>query len=95
MMPDLLVAAMIFVFLLALAVAAPIWGYDSRDGVESDDFARRASWLYDRHKTTVSATRVGRHSGGTSQPAGASLLVGHRHHHDDAELCHAALMCIA
>jgi hypothetical protein len=95
MMPDLVIAATIFVFLLALAVAAPIWGYDSRDGVESDDSARRAPWLYDRRKTTALATPAGRGTGGTSLPAGASLFVRHRHHHDDAELCHAALLCIS
>jgi hypothetical protein len=47
-MSDLAIAGMLFTFLVALAIAAPIWGYDSRDGVESDQSARRVSWLYDR-----------------------------------------------
>lgn len=94
MMPDLIVAAMIFVFLLSLAVAAPIWGYDSRDGIESDDYARRAPWLYDRQPAADPATGARPISGGTGQPAGASLLVHHRHLHDDGDLCHGAALCI-
>jgi hypothetical protein len=94
MMPDLVVAAMIFGFLLALAVAAPIWGYDSRDGVESDDAARRAPWLYDRRDSAASATGAGLGTGGTPRPVGASLFVRHRRH-DDGEYCQAALLCIA
>jgi len=47
-MSDLAIAGLIFSFLVGLAVAAPIWGYDSRDGVESDQSARRVSWLHDR-----------------------------------------------
>jgi hypothetical protein len=34
--------------MVALAITAPIWGYDSRDGVESDQSARRIAWLHDR-----------------------------------------------
>ena len=47
-MSDLHIAGMLFAFLLGLAFAAPIWGYDSRDGVESDQSARRVAWLHDR-----------------------------------------------
>jgi hypothetical protein len=47
-MSDLAIAGLLFAFLVALAIAAPIWGYDSRDGVESDQHARRVAWLYDR-----------------------------------------------
>jgi hypothetical protein len=47
-MSDLAIAGMLFAFLVALAIAAPIWGYDSRDGVESDQSARRVAWLNDR-----------------------------------------------
>jgi hypothetical protein len=47
-MSDLAIAGMLFAFLVALAIAAPIWGYDSRDGVESDQSARRVAWLHDR-----------------------------------------------
>lgn len=45
---DIFVAALLVMFLAALAIAAPIWGVDSRDGVESDEPRRRAAWLYDR-----------------------------------------------
>ena len=47
-MSDLAIAGMLFAVLVALAIAAPIWGYDSRDGVESDQSARRVAWLHDR-----------------------------------------------
>lgn len=94
MMPDLIVAAMIFVFLLTLAVTAPIWGYDSRDGVESDDYARRAPWLYDRRSAAGSALGAGPDLRGTGRLAGASLFVDHRHRHDDGDLCHGAAFCI-
>lgn len=47
-MSDLAIAGMLFALLVALAIAAPIWGYDSRDGVESDQAARRVAWLHDR-----------------------------------------------
>ena len=47
-MSDLAIAGILMAFLIALAIAAPIWGYDSRDGVESDQPARRVAWLHDR-----------------------------------------------
>lgn len=47
-MSDLEIAGMLFACLVGLAIAAPIWGYDSRDGVESDQSARRVAWLHDR-----------------------------------------------
>lgn len=31
-------------FLVGLAIAAPIWGYDSRDGFASREYARRQVW---------------------------------------------------
>ncbi len=31
-------------FLIGLAVAAPIWGYDSRDGFASLEYARQQAW---------------------------------------------------
>jgi len=43
---DLAIAALLMGFLIALAIAAPIWGYDSRDGVDSDQAARRVAWLH-------------------------------------------------
>ena len=47
-MSELAIASLLLAFLVVLAVAAPIWGVDSRDGVESDEAARRASWLSGR-----------------------------------------------
>ena len=44
-MSDFAVAGMILTCLVALAVAAPTWGVDSRDGIESDQSARRVAWL--------------------------------------------------
>ena len=44
-MSDFAVAGMILALLVGLAVAAPIWGFDSRDGIESDQSARRVAWL--------------------------------------------------
>ena len=35
-MSDLAIAGLLMVFLIALAVTAPIWGCDSRDGAERD-----------------------------------------------------------
>lgn len=44
-MSDIAIAGMLLAFLIGLAVAAPIWGVDSRDGVDSDQSARRVAWL--------------------------------------------------
>ena len=44
-MNELIAAGTLMAFLIGLAVGAPIWGVDSRDGFESDAPARRASWL--------------------------------------------------
>jgi hypothetical protein len=35
-MNDLIVAGALLAILIGLAIAAPIWGYDSRDGTESN-----------------------------------------------------------
>lgn len=37
-------ALVLLTFLVALAIAAPIWGYDSRDGFASLEYARRQAW---------------------------------------------------
>lgn len=37
-------AVILLTFLVALAIAAPIWGYDSRDGFASPEHARRQAW---------------------------------------------------
>jgi hypothetical protein len=47
-MSDLQIAGFLMAFLIGLAIAAPIWGADSRDGVESDQPSRRVAWLHDR-----------------------------------------------
>ena len=68
---DLAIAAFIFACMVALAITAPIWGYDSRDGVESDQSARRISWLHDR-----STAQPGRAT--SVMVAGALRSVAHR-----------------
>ena len=47
-MSDLAITGTILVLLVGLAIAAPIWGVDSRDGPESDQASRRADWLHER-----------------------------------------------
>ena len=47
-MVDLMVAGMLMAFLVALAVSAVLWGHDSRDGIESDEYAKRTAWLAGR-----------------------------------------------
>jgi len=47
-MSDLEIAGLLMAFAIGLAIAAPLWGYDSRDGVESDQSSRRVAWLHDR-----------------------------------------------
>jgi hypothetical protein len=71
-MSDYAVAAMILVFLVALAVAAPIWGVDSRDGIESDQAARRVAWL---HGSPAGMALGHGHSGIGGRSAGV-LLAG-------------------
>jgi hypothetical protein len=75
MMPDLIVAIVIFSLFLLLAVAAPIWGVDSRDGFRSEEYARRAPWLYGRGAGGSGFSPTQSLSGGTSRTAGASLHV--------------------
>ena len=48
-MSDLAIAGILMAFLITLAITAPIWGVDSRDGIESDQPSRRVAWLHDRH----------------------------------------------
>jgi hypothetical protein len=48
-MSDLAIAGFLMAFLIGLAISAPIWGVDSRDGVESDEPSRRVAWLHDRN----------------------------------------------
>ena len=63
-MSDLAIAGILMAFLIALAITAPIWGHDSRDGVESDQPSRRVAWLHDRN--------VGQ-SVGSARPATVAL----------------------
>ena len=37
-------ALIVLAFFVGLAIAAPIWGYDSRDGFASLEYARRQAW---------------------------------------------------
>ena len=37
-------ALILLALLVGLALAAPIWGYDSRDGFASLEYARRQAW---------------------------------------------------
>jgi hypothetical protein len=48
-MSDLAIAGILMAFLITLAITAPIWGVDSRDGIGSDQPSRRVAWLHDRH----------------------------------------------
>lgn len=58
-MSDLEIAGFLMAFLIGLAIAAPIWGYDSRDGIESDQASRRVAWLHDRPtRQMAGATRA-------------------------------------
>ncbi len=57
-MSDLAIAALLMGFLIALAITAPIWGYDSRDGITSDQAARRVAWLGPQATGTRSAVSV-------------------------------------
>jgi hypothetical protein len=38
-------AVILIVFFVALAIAAPIWGYDSTDGLDRDEYSRQTRWL--------------------------------------------------
>jgi hypothetical protein len=52
-------ALIVLGILVALAFAAPRWGYDSTDGVDSPEYRRRAAWLVGR-AGTISAPRGSR-----------------------------------
>ena len=41
-------ALIVLGFFVALAVAAPRWGFDSTDGVDSPEYRRRAAWWAER-----------------------------------------------
>ena len=41
-------ALIVIGFLVGLAIAAPRWGYDSTDGVDSQEWGRRALWWAER-----------------------------------------------
>ena len=71
MMPDLIVAIVIFSCFLLLAVAAPIWGVDSRDGFESSEYVRRAQWLGGHSGASSGLTPTQARVGGTGRKTGA------------------------
>jgi hypothetical protein len=89
-MSELAIAGMVFSFLVALAIAAPIWGVDSRDGVESDQPSRRVAWLHDRP-----APRSGRSASvlvagalrNVAHSLDADLAAEHRQERRLAEVC--------
>lgn len=64
-MSDVAIAALLLGLMIGLAITAPIWGYDSRDGIESDQAARRIVWMQPRG-AGVSGPRLG----GTTRVAG-------------------------
>jgi hypothetical protein len=55
-MSDLAIAGILMAFLIGLAITAPIWGVDSRDGIESDQPLRRVAWLHDHHQGQAAGT---------------------------------------
>jgi hypothetical protein len=57
-MSDVAIAGLVIAFLVALAITAPIWGYDSRDDVESDQPTRRVAWLHERAAGRSPSTRA-------------------------------------
>ena len=73
-MSDLAIAGVLLAFFVSLAIAAPIWGVDSRDGIESDQSSRRVAWLHDR--AAGQAARTGRTASATL--AGALRTAAHR-----------------
>ena len=73
-MSDLAIAGVLMAFLIALAITAPIWGVDSRDGLESDQPSRRVAWLHDRRVNQP--IRSGRTASATL--AGALRMIAHR-----------------
>jgi hypothetical protein len=83
-MSDLVIAGMLMAFLIALAITAPIWGYDSRDGVESDQPARRVAWLHDRNLGRA----VGSARPATAALAGALRMVAYRLDEEAARPAH-------
>lgn len=42
----MLVLIVAFVLFVLLDIAAMLWGYDSRDGIDSAEWARRQEWLF-------------------------------------------------
>jgi hypothetical protein len=73
---DYTIAALLLASLVALAVAAPIWGVDSRDGIDSDQSARRVAWLQANADTVVfgkTAVRAGGRSVGVLRHAAQRL----------------------
>jgi hypothetical protein len=73
-MSDLAIAGVLMAFLIGLAISAPIWGVDSRDGIESDQPSRRVAWLHDRK----AGRPVGSARTASAALAGALRMVAYR-----------------
>lgn len=84
-MSDLAIAGFLMAFLIGLAIAAPIWGVDSRDGVASDQPSRRDSWLHDREI----GSSVGARRSSTVALASVLRMVAHRLDEDTARPLHS------
>lgn len=59
-MSDFAIAGLLLAFLVSLAIAAPIWGADSRDGIESDEAERRVAWMHGGSGGFASGPATGR-----------------------------------
>ena len=67
-------AVILLAFFVGLAIAAPIWGYDSRDGFTSPEYARhQARWGADAGPTARTSTRLASPALGNWSPAGQTV----------------------
>lgn len=73
-MSDVAIAGVLLAFFVVLALTAPIWGFDSRDGVDSDQPARRVAWLNDAQVGSASTVRWSGRVGSASTTRTANLL---------------------
>lgn len=71
-MSDYAIAALLLSILVALAISAPVWGVDSRDGIESDQPARRVAWL----QGGPDAASIGLLAGQTGERSAGTLVAG-------------------
>lgn len=64
-MYDATIAGVLVTLLITLAVAAQIWGHDSRDRIDSVEWARRQVW----HQRRYVALRLERSASGRARSA--------------------------